>query len=140
MGTNTANTQWPTVEGWTLWRDFTTEKLHAMFADIVEADWTITTDLHAPVTHWNREFFGEDGLEHTIISTHILPPVNAALQHAVRYRKLDQAFSLSISRAGRTYYEPGGDRRFKTRLVYLRYRSNLGSRRRKLSLSQSRAR
>lgn len=44
----------------------------------------------------------------------VLPPVNAALQHALQYRKLGQAFSLSLSRAGRTYYEPGGDtRRFK---------------------------
>jgi len=108
---NTANPDWANVQGWTSWRDFTAENLHAMFTDVVESEWTVRGDLHVAQTPWDGEIFDEDELEHTVLSAHIMPPVNAALQHATRYLK--QPFGINLGRAGRTYYEPGGDRRYK---------------------------
>ncbi|KPM34267.1 hypothetical protein AK830_g12308 [Neonectria ditissima] len=105
--------QWVMIEGWKLWQDFTAERLYTIFSDVVEAEWNVRSELHATPTSWDGQVFDEDGLEHTVLTTHILPPVNAALQHGIRYTQLDKTTGINLSRAGRTYYEPGGDRRFK---------------------------
>ncbi|OBS17143.1 hypothetical protein FPOA_12320, partial [Fusarium poae] len=71
--------------------------------------------LGAAETGWDGEIFDEDELEHSALSPHIFPPVNKAIQHALKYTELDKehGLKLNLGRAGRTYYEPGGDRRFK---------------------------
>jgi hypothetical protein len=86
-----------------------------MFKDIVEAKWDAQGSLSAAETGWDGEIFDEDELEHSALSPHIFPPVNKAIQHALKYTKLDKehGLNLNLGRAGRTYYEPGGDRRFK---------------------------
>lgn len=112
-GPNSANSNWAAVEGWTLWQDFTAERLYAIFSDVVESEWNIRSEIHSTPTDWDSQVYDEDGLEHAVLSTHLLPPVNAALRHGLRYAKLDKLASINLGRAGRTYYEPGGDRRFK---------------------------
>ncbi|RSL58986.1 hypothetical protein CEP54_007509 [Fusarium duplospermum] len=112
-GTNTTQSYWPDIGSWIPWQDFTAPKLYALFADVVDSEWTVRSCLRTAPTDWDGEFFDEDELEHSIITPQILPPVNAALRHALRYIKLDKTHSLNLGRAGRTYYEPGGDRRFK---------------------------
>lgn len=109
-GTNTTNSRWVAVEGWTQWKDFTAEKLYAVFSDLVESEWSIRSDFHGVPSAWDRDFHDEDEFEH-LVSRFILPQVNAALRHALKTAKLN--FELDLGRAGRTYYEPGGDRRFK---------------------------
>ncbi|RSL47983.1 hypothetical protein CEP53_009709 [Fusarium sp. AF-6] len=90
-----------------------TKAIYALFADVVDSEWTVRSCLRTTPTDWDGEFFDEDELEHSAITPQILPPVNAALRHALRYVELDKTHSLNLGRAGRTYYEPGGDRRFK---------------------------
>ncbi|SPQ18171.1 59cbd2bc-236a-4f44-bea9-fbf7a29eed27 [Thermothielavioides terrestris] len=112
-GANTTNPTWPDIGQWVEWTDFTAQKLRAQFRGIVDAEWTIRDNLYPRLSHWDTEFFDEDDAEHSIISRCIIPPVNAALSHALKRAKLDAAFDLNLGRAGRTYEDPSFDRRQK---------------------------
>ncbi|KAH7184196.1 hypothetical protein DER44DRAFT_682241 [Fusarium oxysporum] len=114
-GSNTTHSLWPDINSYTLWKDFNAANLYAMFEDIVESKWETKSSLGATQTGWDGEIFDEDELEHSVLSPHIFPPVNKAIEHALKYTKLDKKYKLDLNlgRAGRTYYEPGGDRRFK---------------------------
>src|SRR3569833_12125 len=76
---NTANPDWANVQGWTSWRDFTAENLHAMFTDVVESEWTVRGDLHVAQTPWDGEIFDEDELEHTVLCVFFLSLVFVVL-------------------------------------------------------------
>ncbi|KAK3940388.1 hypothetical protein QBC46DRAFT_364171 [Diplogelasinospora grovesii] len=87
---------WPEIGKWEEWKDFTRNKLYTQFRSIVDAEWNIQSQPHPKLTHWDTEFFDEDNLEHSIFSRHILPPVNAALSHALRCAKLDGTYDINL--------------------------------------------
>ncbi|KAK3315697.1 hypothetical protein B0H66DRAFT_269695 [Apodospora peruviana] len=67
-GTKTTNSQWAAVEGWTLWREFTAEKLYAVLGDLVEIrrlDRSKPSSRCANAVRCDGEIFDEDELEHS---------------------------------------------------------------------------
>jgi hypothetical protein len=108
-----ARLDYPDIGRWVEWADFNAETLRSRFRGIVDAPWTIRSSLHPKLSRWETQFFDEDDLEHSVITRCIMPPVNAALSHALKCAKLDNAFDIHLGRAARTYEEPDGDRRFK---------------------------
>ncbi|OAA61224.1 hypothetical protein SPI_05248 [Niveomyces insectorum RCEF 264] len=111
FGPNTGNNDYENVVSWTIWKEFNADNLYRMFHNVVDADWTMQSGLHFPLTAWDAEFHDEDELEHNILTKHIVPQVNAALAFAAEHAK--QPFRLNLCRSGRTSFTSEADRSYK---------------------------
>lgn len=76
----------PKITSFDEWTDFKVENLRTRHGDMLESAWTPTTPLNVPFEAWQRWFNNEETLEHQVVNPLIQQTVNAALDHAIKYK------------------------------------------------------
>lgn len=74
------------IETWNPWTEFNFKDLHARFKDVVKSAWRNPPTI-SPISGINSRIIDEETFEHQVLSTDIIPTVNAALQHVRSIRK-----------------------------------------------------